>query len=87
MEKSEETGIQGRAPLVHLINLVDAQMNIMDMAINDDQEEGPPFQTLIIIFEFHYIKVKMELNNLVRAAIFAALAVGMGFSLMLVPQN
>ena len=29
------------ALLVHLINLVDAQMNIMDMAINDDQEEGP----------------------------------------------
>ena len=28
----------------------------------------------------------MELNNLVRAAIFAALAVGMGFSLMLVPN-
>jgi len=28
----------------------------------------------------------MELNNLVRAAIFCALAVGMGFSLMLVPN-
>ena len=29
------------ALIVHLIDLVDAQMNIMDMAINDDQEEGP----------------------------------------------
>ena len=28
------------ALLVHLIDLVDAQMNIMDMAIKDDQEEG-----------------------------------------------
>ena len=28
----------------------------------------------------------MELNNLVRAAIFCALAIGMGFSLMLVPN-
>jgi|TARA_B100000315_G_C14572283_1_gene586212 hypothetical protein len=28
----------------------------------------------------------MELNNLVRAAIFCALAVGMGFSLMLIPN-
>jgi len=28
----------------------------------------------------------MELNNLVKAAIFCALAVGMGFSLMLVPN-
>ena len=28
----------------------------------------------------------MELNNLVRASIFCALAIGMGFSLMLVPN-
>ena len=28
----------------------------------------------------------MELNNLVKAAIFCALAIGMGFSLMLVPN-
>jgi hypothetical protein len=28
----------------------------------------------------------MKLNNLVRAAIFAALAIGVGFSLLLIPN-
>ena len=28
----------------------------------------------------------MELNNLIRAAIFCAVAIGMGFSLMFIPN-